>query len=269
MSIKKYLRNSPIFLDNSYKKNSKKFTFWTCETHKWTKLEVKQLENLVEKLGENWDLVSKYMFTKSPAECYKKYKSLSNILPDHHTKNINESFLPLDYQKELAIEKSWKEEEIKYLNDLFEIHGRRWNKIIKHFPNKSSNEIESFVKKNPDKFPSLNNSFHYVSSIKWPHNDMEILNDLIFKYRHDYDLISKFTSSSNKKTLDTTSTIITQSDQDHISWTRRELNLLNELVEKYGQNWFKISNELPGRSATSCEFKYHLSWNQTNNNVLQ
>ncbi|CAJ0749968.1 24211_t:CDS:2 [Entrophospora sp. SA101] len=112
------------------------------ESHEWTKLEVKQLENLVEKLGENWDLVSKYMFTKSPVECFKKYKNLLSILPDHHTKKFKHSNdnddLILDHQKELPTEKSWKEEEIKFLNNLIEIHGRRWNQIIKHFPSKSS-----------------------------------------------------------------------------------------------------------------------------------
>ncbi|CAJ0748455.1 12133_t:CDS:2 [Entrophospora sp. SA101] len=168
------------------------------ESHEWTKLEVKQLENLVEKLGENWDLVSKYMFTKSPVECFKKYKNLLSILPDHHTKKFKHSNdnddLILDHQKELPTEKSWKEEEIKFLNNLIEIHGRRWNQIIKHFPSKSSNH-------------------------------------------------------------------------DHLPWARYEINLLNELVETYGQNWLVISSKLPGRSATSCEFEYHLSWNQINNDV--
>nr|CAG8626649.1 14042_t:CDS:2 [Entrophospora candida] len=167
------------------------------ESHEWTKLEVKQLENLVEKLGENWDLVSKYMFTKSPVECFKKYKNLLSILPDHTKKfkhsNDNDDLI-LDHQKELPTEKSWKEEEIKFLNNLIEIHGRRWNQIIKHFPNKSSNH-------------------------------------------------------------------------DHLPWARYEINLLNELVETYGQNWLVISSKLPGRSATSCEFEYHLSWNQINNDV--
>ncbi|CAH1761777.1 7098_t:CDS:2 [Entrophospora sp. SA101] len=210
----------------------------------------KQLENLVEKLGENWDLVSKYMFTKSPVECYKKYAGLLNILPDHHTKNFKHNdnnddlLLPLDYQH-YQKEKSWKEEEIKSLNNLFEIHGRRWNKIIKHFPNKSSSEIELFVKKNPDKFPSLSNSIHDTSSIRWPNVDLNILNN----------------------TISTTTIRPTTTNQDHLPWTKHEINLLNELVEKYGQNWFKISSKLPGRSAILCEFKYHQSWNQMNNDV--
>nr|CAG8616852.1 8550_t:CDS:1 [Entrophospora candida] len=244
------------------------------ESHEWTKLEVKQLENLVEKLGENWDLVSKYMFTKSPVECFKKYKNLLSILPDHTKKfkhsNDNDDLI-LDHQKELPTEKSWKEEEIKFLNNLIEIHGRRWNQIIKHFPNKSSSEIENFLKNNPDKFPSLSKPTQVASSIRWPNDDIKILNDLVYKHRHDYDLISKFTSS--KKTLGTTSTITpttvteTTTDHDHLPWARYEINLLNELVETYGQNWLVISSKLPGRSATSCEFEYHLSWNQINNDV--
>ncbi|CAJ0632516.1 9672_t:CDS:2 [Entrophospora sp. SA101] len=216
----------------------------------YQKEKIKQLENLVEKLGENWDLVSKYMFTKSPVECYKKYAGLLNILPDHHTKNFKHNdnnddlLLPLDYQH-YQKEKSWKEEEIKSLNNLFEIHGRRWNKIIKHFPNKSSSEIELFVKKNPDKFPSLSNSIHDTSSIRWPNVDLNILNN----------------------TISTTTIRPTTTNQDHLPWTKHEINLLNELVEKYGQNWFKISSKLPGRSAILCEFKYHQSWNQMNNDV--
>nr|CAG8568177.1 10497_t:CDS:2 [Entrophospora candida] len=220
----------------------------------WTKLEIKQLESLVEKLGENWKLVSKYMFTKSPTECHKKYQSLLNLnlLPDHHKRTRKKK-----YEKESTA--IWKDEEIKLLNDLFELYGRKRYKICKNFPNKSSHEIEYFVKKNPDKFPSLYKSIH-STSVKWSKDEMKVLNDLILKYRNNYDLFLKYASPRTPTPSSTMSSEST-TPSSHLPWSRHEINKLNELVEKYGQNWNKISEHLPGRIAASCELKYDLSWN--------
>ncbi|CAJ0768682.1 22015_t:CDS:2, partial [Entrophospora sp. SA101] len=106
-----------------------------------------------------------------------------------------------------------------------------------------SHEIEYFVKKNPDKFPSLYKSIH-STSVKWSKDEMKVLNDLILKYRNNYDLFLKYASP---RTPTPSSTMPSESTtpSSHLPWSRHEINKLNELVEKYGQNWNKISEHLP------------------------
>jgi hypothetical protein len=111
-----------FFLDNSraYFKYNKKTT-----RHKkvlWKRREELQLIDLVEKYGENFDLISQYIPGRSPEDIKDKYYSKLNPLL---SKN---KFTPEEDQKIVNMHKKF---------------GNHWNIIAQYFPNRNSNNIKN------------------------------------------------------------------------------------------------------------------------------
>ncbi|RIA82501.1 hypothetical protein C1645_502201 [Glomus cerebriforme] len=228
---------------------------------KWSRLEIKVLDSLVEKHGEDWELVSQYMFDKSPQECKIKYESIK-IQP--YSTTFTEGFT---------------DDEIDHLNNLIRKHGRNWRMIAKMFHGKKALDIESFVNNNPDKFPSL---YRSPISIKryggsaWTDDELKSLNELLIKYGRNFDAISEELPGRTPKAVERTiskrmlslpalhSGKVSEWFRSSTIWSESEIRLLNELIEVYGFNWEKISDYLPGRSPTSCSTKFYTSWSTWN-----
>ncbi|RHZ56337.1 hypothetical protein Glove_402g14 [Diversispora epigaea] len=236
-------------------------------TEKWSNLELRALENFVEKHGQNWDLISKQIVVRSAGDCRNKYLGMTP---------------PLSKEKQIKKEKSlnngpvkriWTEEEIKLLDNLLIKYGRRWSKIEKYFSTKEAKTIEYFVNSNPNKFSTFFKFPNRLGRAKiWTENEVKMLNDLLAKYGKNYDLIAKHLHGRSalaivralpKHYLDlpTLRNIkIQKCFKISSRWSDRETNLLNDLVAHFGPYWVSVAANLPGRTQSACKFKYNDCW---------
>ncbi|RHZ79869.1 hypothetical protein Glove_140g89 [Diversispora epigaea] len=250
------------------KKGSKKDRSVKPSAKIWSRLELRVLENLVEKHGQDWDMISKHMVVRSASDCRNTYLAMVAMLPE--AKRI---------KKERTLEKEpekddWTDEEIKLLDNLLTKYGRRWVKIEKYFPSKDIRTIENFVTKNPQKFSAFFKFPDRLGRAKtWSESEVKMLNDLLAKYGKNYDLIAKYLHGRStmavvralpKHYLDlpTLRNIKFQKWFKFASrWSDREVNLLNNLVAHFGPDWISVAVNLPGRTPTACKLKYNDCWN--------
>jgi hypothetical protein len=236
---------------------------------RWSRLEIKVLDSLVEKYGENWETISQHMFYKTPQECKVQYEKMREQ-PDSNFRN-QFTDLPL-----------FTDDEIDQINDLIQKNGRNWRKIAKFFPSKSSLDVERFVMDNPDRFPSLYGDPIIIKRYKgstWTDDELRSLNELLIKHGRNLDAISEELPHRTPKAIETTiskhmldlpalhSGKVADWFRSSTVWSESEIRLLNELVETYGYNWEKISEYLPGRSPVSCSSKFYAIWSTWNNKV--
>ncbi|CAG8544500.1 11538_t:CDS:2 [Funneliformis mosseae] len=234
----------------------------------WSRLEVKVLESLIEKYGKDWETISQHMFEKTPQECEAQYEDMMKGRPD--------------LRQPLKGLPDFTESEIAQINNLIEENGRSWRKIAKHFYGKSALAVESFVKNNPNRFPSLYKRSIIMKQFKgsaWTDEELKSLNELIVKYGRDYDAISEELPGRSPKAIERSiskhmldlpalhSGKVADWFRSSTIWSESETRLLNELVETYGFNWEKISEYLPGRSPISCSAKFYGSWSTWNTKV--
>ncbi|CAG8531885.1 12824_t:CDS:1 [Acaulospora morrowiae] len=251
------------------------FASGTSVTNRWSRLELRVLESLVDKYGQDWNIIAKHMLDKSPSDCRDQYLAMISMLPDSRRLKEADGSTQMSEAESML---SWTEEEIKLLDSLLTKYGRRWVTIAKNFPSKSISEIEKFVNRNPNKFSSLfkfpNRS---IRSRMWSEGEIKLLNELLLKFGKNYDVISKYLRGRtpmavlralpkhylelpvlrNGKTL--------KWFKVATRWTERETNSLNDLVEQYGDDWNTIADNLPGRTPYACKIKYKECWNFTNN----
>ncbi|CAG8447521.1 5027_t:CDS:10 [Diversispora eburnea] len=234
----------------------------------WSRLELRVLENLVEKHGQNWDMISKHMVVRTASDCRNTYMAMVAMLPE--AKRIKkEKILEKEPEKDI-----WTDEEIKLLDNLLTKYGRRWVKIEKYFPTKDIRTIENFVTKNPEKFSAFFKFPDRLGRAKtWSESEIKMLNDLLAKYGKNYDLIAKYLHGRStmaviralpKHYLDlpTLRNIKFQKWFKFASrWSDREVNLLNNLVAHFGPDWISVAANLPGRTPTACKLKYNDCWN--------
>ncbi|CAG8477774.1 11309_t:CDS:1 [Diversispora eburnea] len=260
------------FFRKKEKIKSKKGTKqYKSATEKWSSLELRVLENLVEKHGQDWDLISKQMVVRSAGDCRNKYLAIASKIPE--AKRIKKE-KSLNKGSEKVI---WTEEEIKLLDNLLIKYGRRWSKIEKYFSTKEAKEIEHFVNYNLDKFSTFFKFPNRLGRAKiWSENEIKMLNDLLAKYGKNYDLIAKHLHGRTalaivravpKHYLDlpTLKNIKIQRCFKFSSrWSDRETNLLNDLVAHFGPYWFSVAANLPGRTQAACKLKYNDCWHFQN-----
>ncbi|GES88460.1 transcription factor MYB3R-5-like [Rhizophagus clarus] len=234
----------------------------------WTRLEIKVLDSLVEKFGENWETVSQYMFDKTPQECKVQFEKMR-----------------IQSDSKFTDSPEFTDDDIDQINVLIQKNGRNWRKIAKLFPGKSSLDVERFVNNNPEKFPSLYKDPIFAKRYKgskgttWTDDELKSLNELLIKHGRNLNAISEELPNRTPKVIER---IISKHILDlpalhsgkvagwfrsSTVWSESEIRLLNELVETYGLNWEKISEYLPGRSPSSCSTKFYASWSTWNNKV--
>ncbi|CAG8646925.1 3195_t:CDS:1, partial [Racocetra fulgida] len=207
-----------------------------------------------------------------PCECESQYLIMSS--PDYISSRVKaKSVRTKSTRTKLKSKPILTEEECELLNNLIGKYGCRWSKISKHFPTKSLNSIESFVRKNPNKFSSI---FKFPERLRkhrcWTDSEMKLLNNLIMKYGRNYDAISRRilgrTSEAVSRFLPRHSPDLPALRNANILrwfkssslWTERETRTLNDLVEQYGNDWFLISSKLYGRTAFACQDKFYACW---------
>ncbi|POG70284.1 hypothetical protein GLOIN_2v1776040 [Rhizophagus irregularis DAOM 181602=DAOM 197198] len=235
----------------------------------WSRLETKVLDNLVEKYGKSWETISQYMFDKTPQECKVQYEKIRR----QQDSNFSYQFMDLP---------EFTDDEIDQINILIQKNGRNWRRIAKLFPDKSSLDIERFVKDNSDRFPSLYSDPIFIKRYKgstWTDNDLKSLNELLMKHGRNLDAISQELPHRTPKSIERAiskhmldlpalhSGKVADWFRSSTIWSESETRSLNELVEIYGFNWEKISEYLPGRSPLSCSSKFYASWSTWNNKV--
>ncbi|KAF0393210.1 Homeodomain-like DNA binding domain-containing transcription factor [Gigaspora margarita] len=235
----------------------------------WSRLELKVLETLVKKHGQDWEKIAKHMPGRKAGECCIQYYSM----PLYHRELLRDEAENIHTKD---IKKTFSEEDCKLIDDLIRKYGCRWSLISSQFPSKTPELIETFVYENLNRFPALLTlSDKLTKSKSWSDSEMELLDNLFNRYCCNNNSISqrsRLSGSASRLLLHhqhklSTLHNVKSSRWIKISspWTERETRLLNDLVEQYGNDWSLISSRLPGRTAYVCKDKYHSCWQQSLN----
>ena len=105
--------------DNDYEWNKTKHR---QTKHKFTEEEDKRLISIIKEIGTDWKQVSLQMKTRNPRQCRERWNNY-----------INPSLS----------DAPWTHEEDKLLIELHKKYGTAWNKIGKHFKNRSDNSLRN------------------------------------------------------------------------------------------------------------------------------
>ncbi|RIB05977.1 hypothetical protein C2G38_2047166 [Gigaspora rosea] len=217
---------------------------WFKSSSLWSELETRTLNDLVEKYGNDWFLISSKLYGRTAFACQDKFYAC---------------WQPNKIKKELALH-SWPQEAIQVLDYLISKYGR-WQII-------------------PILLPGTTPFNYYMRSATniwgWRNHEISLLRDLIQKYGHDWKKIKLYLPHKRINSIEhhvkTNPQLYNIEDHEGKTelyeieqnfgvqkrWNADELRKLLELRSQYETDWCKISEGLPGRSPSACFYKYQV-----------
>ena len=145
--------------------------------HKFTEEEDQKLASIIKEIGTDWKQVSLQMKTRNPRQCRERWNNY-----------INPSLS----------DAPWTVEEDNLLIDLQKQYGTAWNKIGKHFQNRSDNSLRNrFMKIKRQKMKIVAKRHHHMLSDDYFSSDLDY-DDRIELDEEDKKQLERELRKSNK-----------------------------------------------------------------------
>ncbi|CAG8563569.1 1924_t:CDS:1 [Ambispora gerdemannii] len=208
---------------------AKKRTF-----HKWTTRDQEKLEQAMKIYGKDWEKISKHYFDskRSPPSIYEKYcKNLKE------SKAVNSKYM------------KWTSEEDRTLEKAVATLGEgNWQEIAKEFlPSKSG--------------PQILNRWKIISSKKrgnWTPEEDKALREFVKTHGFKWSLASEVFKRPHVRIFERWDRYVAPGLKSG-PWSKEELEILKDAVEKFGTDWDQIKKALPHRSLYFIKQKYRNS----------
>ncbi|CAG8482305.1 16084_t:CDS:2 [Cetraspora pellucida] len=219
----------------------------------WSRLELKVLETLVKKHGQDWEKVAKHMPGRKAGECCIQYYSLP--LYYRELENLNRFPALLTLSDKSNKTKSWSDSEMKLLDNLFKKYCSNNNSISQRISSRLSGSASRLLLYHPHRLPTFHDvkiSKWFKISSPWSEHETRLLNDLVEQYGNDWSLISnrlpgRTAYACKEKYHSCWQPSLNKTELVKHSWPQEAVQLLDLLISKYGK-WQIIPILLPGIS---------------------
>ncbi|KAJ6216216.1 hypothetical protein RDWZM_007373 [Blomia tropicalis] len=193
----------------------------------WTSDEDKKLIDLVGKLGENWEEISKQMNGRTNRQCRDRW--LNKLTPKY-------------------VVGSWTSEEDEKLTSLIKKYGTKWAQISTLMNGRTPKQCRVRWVKHVD--PEIDRG---IWTIEEDNRLMELVTKLGPNWARISEIISKRTYDQCRNRW-----IYTLCpDFSKECWTFLEDEKLVKFVKKYGKDWPKISKLLKNRNNMQCRKRWN------------